>query len=105
MTVPRTGGRVPSSRRSSVVLPAPDGPTMPVNWSSWTWNETSCRTTLLPVAGSHVVEADELGADPGAGHAVGRAHCGYSALSATGSVMSSASTVDGSPPSPRIIVA
>ena len=43
-------GACPSSVRSSVVLPEPEGPTIPVNWSAWTWKVTSRRTGVLVVA-------------------------------------------------------
>ena len=86
-------------------MPAPDGPTMPVNWSSWTWNETSVQDDVVPVAGGDGVEPDQLGADSRAGHAGSSGHWGYVAWSGTVVVTSMASMVVGFPPSPLIIVA
>ncbi len=48
VTLPRATRMLPASTRSAVVLPAPEGPTMPTNSPRWTARSTSTRTASRP---------------------------------------------------------
>ena len=46
MIVPSVGGSNPASRRISVLLPQPEGPTMTVSFARSMVNEQSCTTSF-----------------------------------------------------------
>ncbi len=97
-TDPAIGLTVPSSARSSVVLPDPDGPTIPVNCAGADAKVDVGEHGNRPVGAGDAIEPGQLRVVDAA------AHCGYVASSGATLRTSTACNAEASPPSAVVIV-